>query len=635
MTRSATSTFSLLAYGGPSAPLNILMLQLIVYIPPFYAQEMGLDLAAVGLVFFLARAWDAVIDPLVGSLSDNTRTRWGRRKPWVLVGTPVLMAATIAFCLPPENANLVYLGITAFVFYVALTVVQIPYLSWGAELSRDYRERTRIGSFREGGLMAGIVIGTGLPLFFFGTGNPSLREILTVFVVAILIMLPVTVLVALRVTPSAPHPESQPIRLRDALAAARRNKPLLRLLTGILCFWLGGSIYNALILFMVQFTLGLPNSAFLWLVFVQYILAIACLPVAVRIAHALGRHRALVLGGLGFFAILPLFMLVEKGSLTQALVLFGLAGTLTSFIWVMPPAMIADTVEYGMLKGGGDQAALYMALYLFAQKAALAAGVGIGMPLAGLLGFDPTNSDTAISGLNVTALVMPGIIGLIGGAVLFNYPIDARPAWNHPPPPRAQGSVAVSMRHAMRNAVTSLAILLVSACHGNLANEQPVDFNAVVRRALCRAVQTRRTWNAGPMRSAPTRSECTMVCRRSRAARRYSVSGTRCATISTRPISTRRSTRCGTPAAGPGPGVRMSRRSCRNPALTACRRDARPGNSCFCGNASRTANGRSSWIWAIARWPTRARHERRATLSTTASLRRDLVRATGGRGRWR
>jgi Na+/melibiose symporter-like transporter len=426
VSRSPTSTLSLLAYGAPAAPLNILMLQLIVYIPPFYAQEIGLDLAAVGLVFFLARGWDAIIDPLVGSLSDNTRSRWGRRKPWVLAGTPVLMAATVAFCLPPENAGVAYLGITAFVFYVALTVVQIPYLSWGAELSRDYTERTRIGSFREGGLMAGIVIGCALPLFFFGTGNPSLREILTVFVVATVVMLPITVIAALRITPSAPHPETHPISLRVALGAVRRNKPLLRLLTGILFFWLGGSVYNALILFMVQFTLGLPNSAFLWLVFVQYIFAIVCLPLAVRIAHRLGRHRALIIGGVGFFAILPSFMLVEPGSLAQALVLFALAGTLTSFIWIMPPAMIADTVEYGMLKGGGDQAALYMALYLFAQKAALAAGVGIGMPLAASLGFDPTNPDTAIGGLNFTALILPGLLGLVGAAVMFHYPIDAR-----------------------------------------------------------------------------------------------------------------------------------------------------------------------------------------------------------------
>jgi Na+/melibiose symporter-like transporter len=426
MDRSPTSRMSLLAYGGPSAPLAILMMQLIVYVPPLYAQEVGLELATVGLIFFLARAWDAIIDPVIGNLSDRTRSRWGRRKPWVLISTPLLMAATVAFCLPPADAGIGYLAIAAFGFYVSLTLVQIPYLSWGAELSRDYAERTRIGSFREGSLMAGVVLGTGLPLAFFATGDPSLREILGVFVTAIVILLPVTVIVACLITPKSTFVDTGQHGLLEALSVLRRNRPLLRLLSGILAFWLGGAIFNALVLFMVQFTLGLPNSAFLWFVFVQYILAIACLPLAVKIAHRIGRHRALVLGGLGFFLTLPLYMLVQPGEFWQAMIVFCLAGTLTSFIWVMPPAMVADTVEYGMMKGGGDEAALYMALYMFAQKAALAAGVGIALPLAGALGFDPANPDSPLAGLNFAALVLPGLIGLIGAAIMFNYPIDAR-----------------------------------------------------------------------------------------------------------------------------------------------------------------------------------------------------------------
>ena len=73
--------------------MRILLLQLVVYVPPFYAAEIGLDIAAIGFVFFLARGWDAVIDPLVGNLSDGTRSRWGRRKPWMAIGTPIAHAS--------------------------------------------------------------------------------------------------------------------------------------------------------------------------------------------------------------------------------------------------------------------------------------------------------------------------------------------------------------------------------------------------------------------------------------------------------------------------------------------------------------------------------------------------------------
>ena len=78
---SALGNVSLVAYSLPSAPTSMLMMMLVVYLAPFYAAEMGLELAAVGGIFFLARLWDAVIDPVVGNLSDQTNSRFGRRKP--------------------------------------------------------------------------------------------------------------------------------------------------------------------------------------------------------------------------------------------------------------------------------------------------------------------------------------------------------------------------------------------------------------------------------------------------------------------------------------------------------------------------------------------------------------------------
>jgi Na+/melibiose symporter-like transporter len=163
-------------------------------------------------------------------------------------------------------------------------------------------------------------------------------------------------------------------------------------------------------------------------VFVQYTLSVGLLPVAVRVGNSVGRHRALVFGGFGFLALLPLFMLVPAGNFVAALAVFVLLGLISNFIWIMPPAIVADTVEYGMMKGAGDDSAIYMALYLFTQKIALAAGVGIALPLAAALGFDPTAavSDQALRALSFVALILPCCIGIFGALILYNYPIDAR-----------------------------------------------------------------------------------------------------------------------------------------------------------------------------------------------------------------
>ncbi len=190
MSRDPTSTSSIVAYAGPAIPLRIMLMQLVVYIPPFYATEMGLEIAAIGAIFFFARSWDALIDPLVGNLSDRTRSRWGRRKPWMAIGTPLLIIALWAFCQPPEGVGLTYLAASAFVFYIAMTAVDIPYMAWGPELSRDYAKRTTIIGYREAGGMLGTVLATALPLFFLAGTNPSLDEILRVFVIAVSILLP-------------------------------------------------------------------------------------------------------------------------------------------------------------------------------------------------------------------------------------------------------------------------------------------------------------------------------------------------------------------------------------------------------------------------------------------------------------
>ena len=423
-----TSRRSLLAYAGPAIPLRILMMQLVVYVPPFYAAELGLEMAAIGAVFFLARGWDAVIDPLVGNLSDRTRSRWGRRKPWILIATPLLILALWAFCQPPEGIGLTYLAVTAFLFYVALTAVDIPYLSWGPELSRDYAQRTRIIGFREAGGMLGTILATALPLFFLAGSNPSLRDILQVFVIAISVILPLTVALALWRTPQGKFIDSGRVSLRKALLAVRDNKPFLRLGSGIFCFWLAGGVFNALVLFMVQYSLQLPNSAFLWFVFAQYTASIIMLPLAVRLGNRIGKHRALIFGALLFMGLAPLFLLVETGNFQQALLVFAVMGAVTSFIWVMPPALVADAVEYGMLRGGADDPAIYMSVYYFMQKMAMAAGVGLALPIAGAMGFDPGGEVTAegLRALNFICLILPFILALPGAALLLHYPIDER-----------------------------------------------------------------------------------------------------------------------------------------------------------------------------------------------------------------
>ncbi|MFN5700978.1 MAG: MFS transporter [Betaproteobacteria bacterium] len=421
--------WALLAYAAPATPLAMLMMQIIVYIPPLYAIEAGVSIATVGGIFFLARGIDAFVDIWVGNLSDSTRSRWGRRKPWLAAGVPLLMVMTWLLCAPPDGVGTQYLLVVAVVFYVCLSLVQIPYMSWGAELSRDYAERTRINGVREGAAMLGTVLATMLPLLvlvlILGKSNPSLREIALVFVVTVSVLLPLLTLASLFKAPPGEFVDTGKQSLIQALKSLRQNRLLARLLLAVLLIWLGGSIFNALVIFIVQHTLKLQNNAMLYFVFTQYAVGLVFLPLMMKLANRIGRHRVMVLGALAFLGPLPLFMLIAPGSIPQAVALYAFLGITTSAIWVMPPALVADAIDYGRLHGAKDDAALYMALYHFVQKLAMAGGVGIGMPLAGMLGFNAagSNDDAGVLALNMVALVLPIFIALPGMLLMFNYPL--------------------------------------------------------------------------------------------------------------------------------------------------------------------------------------------------------------------
>ena len=424
--RSATGRTSLLAYMLPAVPLAMLGMPLIIYVPPFYAAELGLELAAVGGIFFIARAWDAVTDPLIGFFSDQTRASWGRRKPWIVIGTPLLMVTLYLFLSPPVSVSKTYLFVVALVFYIAWTTVQIPYLSWGAELSRDYAARTRINGYRETGTMIGVILATLLPVLFLREENPALRDILWIYVAFLLILIPLSVFTAAAVTPKTPFVESGRHGLLSTLKLLSENKPYLRLVIGIFFLWLGGSVMNASLIFTFEHILEMPRSAFLKFVLIQYVIGILCLPLWVRFGNRFGRHRALVWGGFGYLAVQPLYLLVAPGDFSQLLLVALVHGPIISVIWVMPPALVADTIEYGMMKGGSDDAAIYMAVYNFIVKVAFAGGVGIALPLLGVLGFQPAggNDAQALQGLAFVGLFLPGITGLAGALILYNYPIN-------------------------------------------------------------------------------------------------------------------------------------------------------------------------------------------------------------------
>lgn len=434
------SASRLIAYGSLAVPLQVLLNPMLIFLPPFYAAEMGLSLTAVGALFFIARGWDALTDPVIGALSDRTASRFGRRKPWILAGTLPLLLASYYVLMPGEEISIAALGLAIFIFYVFWTMVFVPYQSWGAEISPDYEQRTRIAGYREAGTVLGVLVGIGIPLLLVdpiaepvraiiwpeGLGlDPSLRNVLRVIFFTVLIMLPIAAIISCWFVPDRPTRSSERLTWKQTASVILRNKPFRRLFIGYLIAQLGFLIFLSSVQMLI--TRGLEIKAFLFLIFVQHLVAIITVPLWLRLATRCGKHTAycasLIVIIIGFLAL----NFVEPGALWMAVLLFMFNGLGSSGKLILPASLAADTIDYDTLKTGTQEAGSHIALLNVANKITFAVSIGITFILLSFTGFDPssdTNSESAIDALMAIGTILPAALLAIGVAVMWSFPLN-------------------------------------------------------------------------------------------------------------------------------------------------------------------------------------------------------------------
>jgi Na+/melibiose symporter-like transporter len=420
------STLQLTAYAAPSIPLTMLLAPLVTYLPAFYAVEMRFNLGAIGVAFLLGRLIDGFADPLIGLLSDRTKIRWGRRAPWLVVGTPILMLATYELCTPNPGVTLVSLTVLLILFYLASTVVQIPYYAWGAEISSGYTGRNRVSGFREAGFVIGMVIAVGLPGVLLRMSAPPLRQILVIYTRAILVLLPLTVALAVISVKEYPLMAIASVSFRDLLKAISGNKPLLAFLAGYLLLYTALSVFDATAVFFFTFVLKQPD--FLRLILIQYLCSLLFMPLAVRFGNVYGKHVSMCVFVAGYSAALVAFALMPAGARALTVAVVMVKGASIPFYRVMPSSIIGDLADYNELKSGVSLTGVYMSLLQVVVKVAMAAGIGIALPLLGYLGFNVAAGDSEAShrALITVSCVLPLLLMAGSALILWYYPITEK-----------------------------------------------------------------------------------------------------------------------------------------------------------------------------------------------------------------
>ena len=156
-----------LAYGAPSFAGAGMAIPIVIHLTIFYSDEVLVPLGFIALVKAMARAFDALTDPLMGWVTDRTRSRWGRRRPWMMIGAPFAALAFVMLFSPPEaltpGTAAIWFALAYVLYYLFHTVYEIPHGGLGPELTLDYNERNVLFGWRAPFIVGGTIVASTLP----------------------------------------------------------------------------------------------------------------------------------------------------------------------------------------------------------------------------------------------------------------------------------------------------------------------------------------------------------------------------------------------------------------------------------------------------------------------------------------
>lgn len=419
-----------LLYSCASCGINIISITVSTWLLYFYApppdsgRTQYLSATLVGVLLSVGRLWDAVIDPLIGHWSDFNRSRWGRRRPFLMLATPVTVIALLLLWTPPETSfgllNAIYFFFVTIAFYTSLSLVSIPYDSSLPEMATVPAEYVTLSMWKNIFGTIGVLIGALLASPLFSSVGPVAMALVVGGVGLVTVWL---TLFGLR---EKNYPAAQPIGVWSSLRLTFGNRQFLSIFVSTLLIYTAYAMLLGNLPYFVTLVVGKSEadvSIFQGVVVVTMI-------VFAPLWHWLSQRytnrtllRLTMLGlGLVFSLTFTVGLLPGISVLTHALLMFALIGPLLAGYFVLVYAMMASVVDYDELLTSQRREASYYGTFSLA--------VGVGPTLAALLlpftferyGFTATNP----LGVRV-AFLISSWLALLGFLAFMGYRLGDTP----------------------------------------------------------------------------------------------------------------------------------------------------------------------------------------------------------------
>ena len=421
-------TSTLLYFGLPDYAVYLAAIPVSLYLPLVYSRNLGLDLTDIGLILMLARISDVVTDPLIGYLSDRTQTRFGKRKPWLAAGSLVMMISAWQLFAPSGPVDNWHLLIWSMSLWLGWTMINIPYFAWGAELSDDYNERTRITGWRQFFGYLGNVSVLGIPTIageLFGYGSVP-REGLTIVGFMALVLLPVLMLVALWKVPEPTKHRAVQTNLLVSSKQMFSNGTFMLLFVGFLMLSMGttwaGSMFMLLAVYVVEIEENIQA-----ILLGHYVTQLVSLGMWMKISYHIGKKNTWVIGAAIYALVSPCYMLLGPGDVWGMLAVLAAYGIAGGNFMAISLSMKADVIDIASLRTGNHVAGSYMATWSLGQKFFQAVAVGLALPTVALFGFDPkgVNGPDELLALRLNTVVVPTLLYAGAVFVIWRYPLSS------------------------------------------------------------------------------------------------------------------------------------------------------------------------------------------------------------------
>jgi GPH family glycoside/pentoside/hexuronide:cation symporter len=418
----------LFAYAAPGFASSFLFTAVSLYLLKYSTDVLLMAPATVGLLFAVARFWDAVTDPLMGFISDRTRTRWGRRRPWLLVSVFPVALTYYAIWAPPvslEGTDLtLWMAVAIIAFYTSVTVFAVPYSALGAELTEGYHERTRVFGAKAAGDQLGIIAAAGALLFIENADSPRLAAACVAAATGALMAVGILWAVSVLREPAS-HQGRGGARPYASFADVLRNRPARILLAVFFLEMVGYNAFVTILPYVTQYVLETPGSTAYYL-FAAIATTLAGIPLWIRLSQHFGKARVWAVALAAKVAAFLGIAFVGPGDWLPIGVLTLVFGFTTGASVVLGPSLKADIVDLDEAETGERKEGTFFAAWNLAIKGAIGVSIALSGFVLSATGFRPNvaQSEDALLGIRMLVSFLPLASHVLAIALLARLELD-------------------------------------------------------------------------------------------------------------------------------------------------------------------------------------------------------------------